>query len=122
MKKFKEDNLVKVEEYKQGERGFHGDVLIFMEELPKNFEQMEKLEEPILALGEATGHCHKLFSEGPIDLREDKVTGKRYLKLVETSFLRHQEHNPIQLPPGTYRIGIQKEYDHFKDEIRKVAD
>lgn len=122
MKKFVDNNLVKVPKWKSGNRGFHGDVLLFMEALPENFELMEKCTEPVLAYGEATGHLHMLFSDGEVDLRECKKTNQKYLRLVEPATLKHQEHNPIQLPPGTYRIGIQKEYDHFDEEIRSVID
>jgi hypothetical protein len=100
--------------------GFHGDVLLFSESEPEWFESSKKIDDGILALGEHTGHCHKLF--GNFDLRENPVTKERHLRLVEPCLLKHQEHAPIEIAPGSYRIGTAKEYDHFSEEIRKVTD
>lgn len=121
MKPFVETNIVDATHMKLGDHGFHGDVVLYCEDLPKDFSSMKQLKDNTLALGEATGHCHVLFGED-IDLREEPKTKEKYLKLVKPATLKHQEHNPVILPPGTYRIGIQKEYDHFEQESRNVAD
>jgi len=44
------------------------------------------------------------------------------LRVVNPVLLKHQEHSPIKLPPGDYKIGIQREYDPFEQIIREVAD
>jgi len=121
MKAFNEKNPVKAD-FSKSSYGFHGDVIVYKENsLPKDFDQMKVIKENILAYGEHTGHCHKLFGEN-IDLRECPKTKTKYLRLVDEVTLKHQEHAPVVLPPGTYRIGIQKEYDHFEEITREVAD
>lgn len=112
---------IRVDSIPMGDSVLHGDVIIERAELPKNFDSLTRLEDNALALGEATGHRHQLFSE-TADLRECEKTKVRYLRLVEPTALRHQEHREITLPPGDYRIGIQKEYDPFEKISRQVAD
>jgi hypothetical protein len=111
-------------------QALHGDVIIEkIKSLPKDFEEMEKLEDDCLAYGEATGHSHKLFRmmdpELPtavsFDLRIAK-DGTRYLHVENKTELRHQEHDPRVIPPGDYKISIQREFDPFEKLTRKVTD
>lgn len=48
----------------------------------------------------------------------DKLTKKQEQQIV----CRHEEHNEVTLPAGKYRIGIVREYDHFSEMERRVAD
>lgn len=97
-----------------------GDVLLFAEDI--NLDSMVKVKSNILAEGEATGHAHRLETDSEFDLMENPKTKERHLKLVKPTKLYHEEHKPIEIPPGTYRIGIVKEFDHFENEARRVAD
>ena len=36
--------------------------------------------------------------------------------------IKHQEHEPITIPEGIYRVRIVKEYDPFSNTTRGVAD
>ncbi len=72
-----------------------------------------------LAEGEATGHAH--VAEAP-DVRLFEVDGVLYMSAPTGTTIKHQEHNPITVPPGTYKRGIVQEYDHFAEEARDVAD
>ena len=40
----------------------------------------------------------------------------------ETVILTHEEHNPIELPPGKYMVRIVREFDHIAGRSRYVAD
>ncbi len=104
-----------------GDEALHGDVIITANALPKEFSTFPIVDGGYLALGEATGHHHRLVS-GDFELRECPITKTRHLKIVTEAFLKHQEHSPIILPPGSYRIGIQREYDPFEKLVRQVAD
>lgn len=107
-----------------GEYCLHGDVIIErMATLPTNFSEGESEPMKALAYGELTGHIHQLQGEPGVDfdLRVSK-TGDRHLKIVNPTFLKHQEHSPILLKPGNYKIGIQREYDPFSKMIRQVID
>lgn len=93
-----------------------GDVLI------KETDEVrgEKLNHLTLAQGTKTGHHHTV-TKGKAELYKDgddlflKVEGK-------TATLTHQEHKPIPIKKGIYKIEIVKEYDHFAEEARNVAD
>jgi hypothetical protein len=62
----------------------------------------------ILAHGEATGHAHAIVS----DEAELLAAGEgRYLRVRGAgATLSHEEHRAIPLPPGEYRVVIQREY------------
>jgi len=72
------------------------------------------------AEGEVTGHHHSCVADG-VDLYEDD-NGTLWCSVYKETTVTHQEHNPVTLSPGTYRIGIVREVDPFEKEIRNVAD
>jgi len=98
-----------------------GDILIReITELPKN---LKKINNPILAYGEATGHHHKLVKEreDQFDILEDN-SGNKYLQLKDPTQLTHQEHKPITIEKGLYFISHEREYDYFAKETKRVVD
>lgn len=96
-----------------------GDVFVEkIDLLPGNLEKQENKDKIILAWGEATGHHHAITcdnSESFVD-----CDGNLFLLLSEEKILTHQEHAPITLPPGNYKVKIQKEYE--PEAIRNVLD
>jgi hypothetical protein len=73
----------------------------------------------LLAEGEATGHSHRIERPETVELYERG--GLLYLRVVaESAQVIHQEHCPITLPRGTYRVWQQREYS--PREIRTVRD
>lgn len=106
-----------------GDEALHGDVIVTKIELPGDFASMPQVKDSCLAYGEVTGHVHMVVgNEADFELRECPKTKTRHLRVVNPVTLKHQEHSPIVLPPGGYRIGIQREYDPFEKLIRQVAD
>lgn len=99
----------------------HGDLLI--EKVNSIPESLNKQKDTTLAYGEVTGHHHTI---------EDKETevfyeGNDYLnanikfaKVKNLTNLIHQEHAPIKLEPGIYRVQRQREYS--PEEIKQVVD
>lgn len=76
-----------------------------------------------LALGEATGHHHTVYVPKIEDMEAYKTAnGGWILKLRTEGIIRHQEHKEIVLPPGTYRVGREREMDWFQKAVRKVVD
>ena len=87
----------------------------------------------ILAFGEATGHKHQvnmadMVKEAGVTLHmspyrtagEDVPEGFEVHN--ETVTLKHEEHNPIDIPPGKYVVRIVREFDHIAGRSRYVAD
>jgi hypothetical protein len=73
---------------------------------------------PILAYGEATGHSHRV--EAPEKAQVWVLYGQLYLKLLGDATIVHDEHGPITLPAGTYRVWQQREYT--PRDIRTIRD
>lgn len=91
----------------------HGDVLI--QQVAQLPAPLEKLQHHILAHGEVTGHCHRV-EQGELYLGPDGL----FLKVSEPTQVVHEEHAPIPLRPGFYRVWRQREYS--PQEIRVVRD
>lgn len=77
----------------------------------------------VVALGEATGHHHRLTVLEPEHLEVRRaVDGRMFFVLHKEGTLTHEEHAPITLPAGTYEQKQEREYDWFALETRKVID
>lgn len=95
----------------------HGDLLI--KQVAKR-EVTKKMDNLKLALGEATGHHHTLQAN---NIFFDGIDGAvNYFEIDEPTNLSHQEHNTLQIDKGCYEIIIEREYDYFEEEIKKVVD
>ena len=95
----------------------HGDVLIQKEKaLPKT---KRKLQHVILAHGEVTGHSHRIEPLHSANLYE--TPDGLFLEVaVSGATVVHEEHHPIELPHGYYRVWRQREYS--PEEIRIIRD
>lgn len=95
----------------------HGDVMIAaVDEIPTEAKQQAGV---ILARGEITGHSHRIQEPGTAELWTH--AGMLYLKvLAPAATVVHEEHAPIALPQGLYRVWQQREYT--PREIRRVVD
>lgn len=121
MKAFNELNAQIPNEFNVGDYCLHGDVILErIDKLPKEFKNFKKSKDGVLAYGELTGHLHQLQRDR-FDLRIDEA-GIKFLHVLEPTPVKHQEHSPIIIPPGNYKIGIQQEYDPFAKRARQVMD
>ena len=95
----------------------HGDVLVAaITELPAGAVKQTHL---VLAEGEMTGHSHRIAEPGSAELFQ--FGAESYLRVVgPVATLIHQEHGPIELKTGVYRVWRQREYS--PREIRIVRD
>ncbi len=96
-----------------------GDILLErIDALPESAIQESITGPVILAHGESTGHNHAIHSGNVRLFKTDLAT---FIE-VEGSLvqLTHEEHSPIALEPGVYRMTRQREYT--PDEIRIVQD
>lgn len=92
-----------------------GDLLfIKINELPKG---LKKIRGNVIVRGEATGHTHQL---GGGDIFSDNK-GLLYLVVLKKGLITHQEHKPIKLSKGLYKVQRQREYTN-KDAVKVVVD
>ena len=88
---------------------------------------------PILAFGEVTGHLHQIHMKDMLDAAEVTLHMGRFRETgtdvpeafevrEETVTLTHEEHNPLDVPPGKYVVRIVREFDHMTGRSRYVAD
>lgn len=71
----------------------------------------------VLAEGEVTGHAHSVSAKDA-ELFVSEV--ETYLRVRSETDVTHQEHSPITLPPGSYKVVRQREYS--PEAIRNVSD
>lgn len=98
-----------------------GDVMLeSLKEIPAGFKF--KSNDPIVAHGEVTGHCHEIVLDRPELSVEMFVNecGEIVYSLPCAGCLYHPEHNKIILPKGVFFYTHQREYS--PEAIRNVAD
>jgi hypothetical protein len=68
--------------------------------------------EVVLAYGEVTGHRHAIAeSHAELLALPDQEIERRFLRIVGAAArLRHEEHDTITVPPGSYQVVRQREY------------
>jgi hypothetical protein len=85
----------------------HGDVLI--EKVASVPDNVKIMSSAILAHGEVTGHSHRIEEPEAVQLwsKGENI----FLQVMQHSArLIHEEHAPIELPLGFYRVWRQREY------------
>lgn len=91
-----------------------GDCLLFSEAIPT---KLKTVKGDLLHKGQQ--HHHRL-SGGKFKILTDGTN--RFIQVDKATKLVHEEHNPISLAKGQYRLGLVQEYDHFTEEARAVID
>ena len=79
----------------------------------------KKLDNLILAEGEATGHMHEARGRGAALYDAD---GTCQLDAPHGATVTHQEHGAVTLPAQDYDVSKVIEQDHAADEAREVRD
>ncbi len=102
-----------------------GDVMFRrIAQLPKG--EQKKRKDATVAYGEVTGHSHRLAAEDLESAAVLEIGDGLYVHVsengvrIEGATFVHEEHGPITLSPGDYRVTIQKEYS--PEAIRDVLD
>jgi len=85
-----------------------------------------------VALGEATGHHHSFMQGSPGVVvtaykqgwLNSETPARCHYVAVEQGHatVTHQEHKPITLPSGYYKVEIVREFDHLGQMERAVVD
>ena len=72
----------------------------------------------VLVASAVTSHTHAVH--GAVKVLTDGTT--KYIDAAEPFELRHPEHRTLTIPAGQYRVDAIREFDHFSEEARAVAD
>lgn len=101
-----------------------GDVLLIpCAEIPTGtYEDAAENGRVVLARGEQTGHAHTMAASRVRYFRDDG-SGGGFMRVVGPApvELTHEEHASLAIPPGTYRVIRQREYQP-RAAPRAVAD
>ena len=98
-----------------------GDILIeSVCNMPEGNDVLPKNGRYILAEGEVTGHAHAISDIAGIKFIEKD--GMFYLQNKNSVKVKHEEHKHVTIPPGIWKVRKVREYDHFAEEARAVAD
>lgn len=90
-----------------------GDVFLIRSYLPEGAQIRKKSSNGyVIAIGEATGHSHVIADE--IELYE--VDGTLYIRAERETSMHHEEHAPVYIPSGVWKVGIVREYDVFRPD------
>ena len=87
----------------------------------------------IVAFGEVTGHTHQVNMANmlkgagvTLHMGYNREAGTDvpdgFVVQNEGVILTHEEHDPLELPPGKYIVRIVREFDHIAGRSRYVAD
>jgi hypothetical protein len=99
-----------------------GDIL-FAEVSKEEFDRMPRYaqekrnESGVIATGETTGHMHRLTGDGTLFGMTDQMM---WIVAGDETVVVHDEHAPIQLEKGYYKVIRQREY--AQDGWRYVSD
>ena len=81
-----------------------GDILFTkVESMPEN---TSKIDSKIIEKGEVSGHAHVIENGNLYSTWRTPM----YIQAKENAVVVHEEHDPIDLPKGTYRIVRQRQY------------
>jgi len=103
-----------------------GDVMMVYVKNPQTKPAVvEPGQRVILAHGEVTGHTHALRVDTPVVNPPAKpvfdAAAERYIQLLDSGKLSHEEHDVAIMRAGTIEIGVQVEAGP-QNMLRRVAD
>lgn len=89
-----------------------GDVLIVtVREIPDGLSEVpHEGGRLVLAHGEATGHAHVVEGDTTFLAADVDDLERRFLRVEREAAVVHDEHDTVTLPPGNYRVVLQREY------------
>ena len=105
-----------LKQYGKGKLFFRTDGLEFEE---RRAESRREYLESHPGTEPETGHKHLAEAQ---DVRLYLHEGTLYMRAPSGTTVVHEEHHAVEIPPGDYQIGTVREYDHFKEEARRVID
>lgn len=100
--------------------------MLFQSEIPASAKKIPASNGTfhIIANSETTGNHHVVDAFEGVDFYQD-TDGRVFMKNEKTTSVRcvmTERHSPIELEPSNWEFGIQKEYDHFAQNLVNVRD
>lgn len=100
----------------------HGDVSLHpTDKIPEGATEIKTEMRHVIQHGE-TGHKHVITKERETDIEMFEKDGEVYIKVNRAVPLSHEEHRTLTVEPGIYIKKIEREYDPFEKQLRKVID
>lgn len=109
----------------------HGDVTLERtDEILEGFKA-KKVPHLVVALGEVTGHSHKVLPIGDAEVLVLEKEGHSvhpddndipFMVQGGNAMIIHEEHEPIILEPGIYNRKMKVQFNPFKNAIENVRD
>lgn len=95
---------------------------VFLQRISQLPSGLPRLAHGVLAHGEITGHSHRLAdTTNAVMYAGDRELLEHFVEVTRDDVqVIHEEHGPITLAPGVYRIWRQREYT--PERIVRVAD
>ena len=111
----------------------HGDVGLHpINDLPKGLKKIEHNGIFVVALGELTGHCHRVITKEKenLEIFQDEqgryyfsVKGKAEIEHYNTLTKSPAEHKPLPLEVGVnYSVDFETDYNPFTELISRTQD
>jgi hypothetical protein len=103
-------------------------IIVRVDELPSNLYPCTPKGGKWVVAHSETGHNHVMVADRvemfKVELKDDDAVFELYLNVDEDTVVEHQRsydtHEPILVPPGTYKIARQREY--ISEGWRRAAD
>jgi len=107
----------------------HGECIIQESILPSEVKAVQLPmygeKAAIIAASEVTGNHHVIDMVPGINFFEEASSLKRFVQNSVPMTVRcvmADRHTEVVVPPGTYHLGVQQEYDYVKEQLIKVRD
>jgi hypothetical protein len=104
-----------------------GDLLFTaVETIPEYFSEQAKCrKDGVILTGEASGHSHRLAlpEEAEVLVLEQWRSQEIYVRVRAVPIqVLHEEHLPVTLAPGDYKVTRAREYDYLSRLAMPVRD
>ncbi len=97
-----------------------GDLIFRLTEIPAHVLEQEPKLDGIIQRGEATNHHHRLATLEDAEIFQHY--GDIYLRVTAEAMVVHEEHAPVTLPVGEYKVSVAREFDYLQNVSRTVRD
>jgi hypothetical protein len=104
-----------------------GDVLLMRVQSPAEIKNPEKFiatGNTVVQEGEKTGHAHRLGGNAQTEIFANLDNpDERYVAVFDgEATLSHEEHKPVTIEEGLYKVVIEREFDPTTEVVRRVYD